>query len=163
MVRGLFLKPPVFFYEKFIKRQKEGISFVIFSFFLLTFVVSRLWVYLAVKNIVPDSITENIEGVHIHHFAYGVVIVCLVGYFSLVLPARYFNLWKLKLAGLFGIGLGWTFDEFGMWLRLKDDYWLRQSYDAIIVLSVIFINIIYLANFWKRTVSKIFRRKKRRP
>lgn len=154
MTKTLF-KPPVFLYEKFIKRQKEGIPFVVFFFFLLTFIFSRAWVYLAVKNIIPDSFTENIEGVHIHHFAYGIILNSLAGFFALTLPRNYFETWKIKLAILFGIGLGWTFDEFGMWLRLRDDYWIRQSYDAIIIISIFFINIVYFGRFWVKLFNKI--------
>jgi len=156
MTRKLF-KPPLYLYEKFIKKQKEGISFVIFLFFLLTFLAARAWVYLAIKGLVPESFTQNIKGVHVHHFAYGILLNSIVGYLVLTLPYRYLDIWKVKLAGLFGMGLAWTFDEFGMWLRLKDDYWIRQSYDAIVVLSLVFINIIYLGNFWKKLAKKILK------
>jgi len=152
------LKPPLYIYEKFIKRQKEGVSFVIFSFFLITFATSRIWVYLALKGIVPESFTENVRGVHIHHFAYGILTTAIVGYLAFALPKEFFEKWKLKLAAVFGIGLGWIFDEFGMWLRLEDEYYLRQTYDAIVVLSIIFINIIYLGNFWKKLLKKFFKK-----
>ena len=36
---------------------------------------------------------------------------------------------------VYGIGLGLTFDEFGMWLHLNGDYWQRASFDAVIVLA----------------------------
>jgi len=150
------LKPPLFVYEKFIKRQKEGISFVVFFFFFITFILSRLWVWLSIKNIIPESLTQNVKGVHVHHFAYGILINTIIGYLILTLPRPIFEKWKIKLAAFFGIGLGWTFDEFGMWLRLKDEYWVRLSYDAIIVLTIIFINIIYFGNFWKRFGRKIY-------
>lgn len=153
MTKKIF-KPPLYVYEKFIKRQKEGVSFVIFFFFLLTFVGSRTWVYLALRGIVPESFTQNIRGVHIHHFAYGILVNSVIGYLLLVLPKNIVEKWKLKLAAFFGIGLGWTFDEFGMWLRLEDEYYLRQTYDAIVVLSIIFINIIYLGNFWRKLFKK---------
>src|SRR6266550_3583682 len=38
-------------------------------------------------------------------------------------------------AVIYGIGLGLTFDEFGMWLHLNGDYWQRASFDAIVVLA----------------------------
>ncbi len=156
MTKAIF-KPPIFVYQRFIKTQKEGVPFVIFFFFLLTFISSRLWVYLAIRGIVPESFTQNVRGVHIHHFAYGIALTSIVCYLALTFPYRYLEKWKLKLAVFFGIGLGWTFDEFGMWLRLEDEYYLRQTYDAIIVLSIIFINIIYLGNFWLKLGRKVFR------
>lgn len=152
-MRKLFLKPPIFFYEKIIKERKEGVSFIIFSFFLLSFVISRTYVYLSVKGFVPETWTVNVRGVHIHHFAYGFLLTGILGYLALTLPRKYFEAWKIKLAALFGIGLGLTFDEFGMWLKLEDEYWLRQSYDAIIIISIIFINIVYFGNFWRKLGS----------
>lgn len=154
MTKKIF-KPPLYVYEKFIKRQKEGSAFVIFLFFWLIFILSRLWIYLSMYGIVPESLTENVNGVHIHHFAYGILINSFVGYLSFTLPRHYFERWKLKLAVLFGIGLGWTFDEFGMWLRLRDDYLIRSSYDAIIIISIIFINVVYFGNFWKKLIKKV--------
>lgn len=148
---------PIEIYLRLIKKHKKGVPFVIFSFFLAAFTLSRLWVYLAIKNIVPESFTENINGVHIHHFAYGFLLTAIIGYLALVLPANYLQKWKIKLAVLYGIGLGWTFDEFGMWLRLRDDYWLRASYDSIIIISIVFINIVYLADFWQKLIKKVFR------
>lgn len=150
------LKPPIFIYEKFIKKQKEGIPFVIFLFFLLTFLTSRVWVYLAIKGVVHESLTQNIKGVHIHHFAWGILLNSIIGFIVLTIPNHYLEKWKVKLAALFGIGLGWTFDEFGMWLRLEDEYWVRQSYDAVVALTLVFINIIYLGNFWKKLGKKIY-------
>lgn len=150
-------KPPHFFYERFVKRQKEGVSFVIFLFFLITFILARAWVYLSMLGLVPLSIFRNVRGVHIHHFAWGILLNSLVGYLVLVLPRQYFQTWKLKLAALFGIGLALTFDEFGMWLMLEDEYWLRHSYDAIIIIIVFLFNIIYFGNLWKRLIFRIYR------
>lgn len=146
---------PIEIYLKLIKRHKKGVSFVILSFFLITFSLSRLWVYLAIRNIVPESFTDNINGVHVHHFAYGILLTAFIGYLALTLPHEYLQKWKIKLAVIFGIGLGWTFDEFGMWMRLRDDYWVRQSYDAVVVISIIFINIVYLADFWQKLIKKL--------
>ncbi len=152
-------KPPFFIYEKLIKKQKEFVPFIIFFFFLLTFILSRAWVYLGIRGIVPDSLTENVNGVHVHHFAYGVLINSLVGFIVFVSPRQTFEVWKHKLAAVFGVGLGWTFDEFGMWMRLRDDYWMRSSYDAIVVISVFLINIVYFTNFWKKIGKKLFKHK----
>lgn len=151
------LKPPVLFYEKLIRKYKNGTPFVIFASFLIIFCLSRLWVQLAMRGIILDSFTDNVDGVHIHHFAYGIFLTAIVGYLAFVLPRHIFEAWKIKLAALFGIGLGWTFDEFGMWMRLRDDYWMRQSYDAIIIISAVFVNVVYLADFW----ANFFRKKKR--
>ncbi|MFH0864070.1 MAG: hypothetical protein V1858_03215 [Candidatus Gottesmanbacteria bacterium] len=156
-LKRFFLKPPYTFYEKFIKRQKEGLSFIILFFFLITFILARTWVYLSIIGLIPESLTENIRGVHIHHFAWGILLNSIIGYLVLVLPRHYFEVWKTKLSALFGIGLALTFDEFGMWLRLQDNYVFRHGYDVIIIITLLFLNIIYFSNLWKRIGSLIYR------
>lgn len=46
----------------------------------------------------------------------------------------------------YGIGLGLTFDEFGMWVRLEDGYWVRSSYDAIIIITLLLLNLAYYSS-----------------
>lgn len=138
----------------YLKAHQKGSSFIIFFFFLITFITARTWTYLAVKNLVPDSLTENIRGVHVHHFAWGILLNTVIGYLCFVLPRHYFEKWKTTLAVFFGFGMGLTFDEFGMWLRLADDYWLRNSYDAVIIVTILFINLIYFDNSGKDFFGK---------
>ena len=48
--------------------------------------------------------------------------------------------WFEILAGLFGIGVGLTLDEFALWLHLEDVYWAeegRSSVDAVIFAAII--------------------------
>ena len=156
-------KPPLYVYKKFIQKQKEGLPFVIFFFFLFTFIGSRLWVYLAIKGLVPESLTPNVKGVHIHHFTYGILLTSVICYLTLTLSRHYFEKWRFKLAASFGVALGWTFDEFGMWLKLEDEYWVRQSYDAVVILTLIFINIIYLGTLWQKLFSKLNKRPRKSP
>ncbi len=115
---------------------------IIASSFLATFVASRLFVYLVLGKLLPNFFL-TIRGVHIHHFTYGVVILVLVGFYFIMrrpeLSSRNFRI----VTFIYGMGLGLTFDEFGMWIRLEDDYWIRQSYDAIVVISLLLLNIAY--------------------
>ena len=39
------------------------------------------------------------------------------------------------IALMYGIAMGLTFDEFGMWLHLRGSYWQRASVDAIIIVG----------------------------
>ncbi len=158
-MKQILLHPPRLFYEKFIAKQRKGVTFTVLLFFILAFILSRTYVYLAVKGIVPESLTQNIRGVHVHHFAWGILINTIVGYIALLLPREQFEEWKIKMSAMFGIGLGLTFDEFGMWLYLQDEYWVRQSYDAIIIIATFFINIVYLGKTWNRLFDFIQRKK----
>ncbi|MBI5728657.1 MAG: hypothetical protein HY983_00190 [Candidatus Magasanikbacteria bacterium] len=121
--------------------NRKIIATVLFSF-LATFLVSRLTVYLVLGHLLPNFFLE-VGGVHIHHFTYGVILLALAGlYLLLKRPAATRGDFKW-LTVAYGIGLGLTFDEFGMWIRLEDDYWIRQSYDAVIIVALILLNIRY--------------------
>ena len=131
---------------------------IIVSSFLVTFVISRLIVYLVVDHLIPNMFLV-VRGVHIHHFTYGVVILVLVGLYMILLRPKP-ETKKFFFATLFyGIGLGLTFDEFGMWIRLEDDYWVRQSYDAVVIITLLLFNIAYykplmsLLNMFGRTIT----------
>lgn len=115
---------------------------IILSSFLITFAISRLFVYLVLGHLMPDFFL-TIKGVHIHHFTYGVFILAIVGlYFILKRPPLESPAFRWATL-CYGVGLGLTFDEFGMWIRLEDNYWIRQSYDAVIIITLLLLNIAY--------------------
>jgi hypothetical protein len=75
----------------------------------------------------------QVHGTHVHHLNYGIFLLAGVGAYLLFSPGP-----AAPTAALFyGIGLGLTFDEFGLWLHLGGDYWQRASYDAVIVLAAL--------------------------
>src|SRR5205814_1428377 len=81
---------------------------------------------------------------HVHHLVWGILILLLVGYGSLVRsePAttrgdRYL---RRLLALFFGMGSALTLDEYALWLRLEDVYWQRQgrqSLDAVLIFGAL--------------------------
>src|SRR5205809_1238560 len=99
--------------------------------FMLTFITARVVSILMLLPQVPD-IYLYVHDIHIHHLNYGIFLLAGVGAYLLFSsqPAT------PPAAVIYGIGLGLTFDEFGMWLHLNGDYWQRASFDAIIVLAV---------------------------
>ncbi len=132
---------------------------IIISAFLITFILARLLVYLILAGYLPPELFLTVKGVHIHHFTYGVIILSIVGlYLILKRPPADSRNFKLT-AWFFGIGLGLTFDEFGMWIRLEDDYWIRQSYDAVIIVGLLLLNIAYYRPVMN-WIKELFRIKK---
>ena len=135
--------------------SNRQITAQIIFWFLTTFALARLTVYLILDGVLPDMFLF-VRGVHIHHFTYGVILLAIAGIVLLLKrPAPESTVFKL-LTVTYGIGLGLTFDEFGMWIRLQDNYWIRQSYDAVIIVTLLLLNIIYyrwvviaLQELWK--------------
>jgi hypothetical protein len=102
--------------------------------FLFTFMTARVLVYLIMARKIP-TMYAHAGHTHIHHLNYGIFLLTFVG---AILIFGQPTGWKLSLTTiLYGVGLGLTFDEFGMWLHLTVTYWQRSSFDAVVVIAAI--------------------------
>ena len=128
------------------KKASEDVNFWMLLSFLPTFILARLLVYNA------PNLFLNIKGVHIHHFTYGIVLLAVSGMAAMNVRSQK---WKNITATVFGVGLALAFDEFGMWIRLEDDYWVRQSYDAMVIVFTVLVNIIYFSFFWRSVFERV--------
>ena len=100
--------------------------------FLLTFVCARCVVFLIMSRTIPD-LYMHVKGTHVHHLNYGIFLLSgLGGYLLFRQPSGR----KREIAAvLYGMAMGLTFDEFGMWIHLGGSYWQRASWDAITVVG----------------------------
>jgi hypothetical protein len=108
--------------------------------FIMTFIISRMMVFLIMSGRVANMYFF-VRGTHVHHLNYGIFILSIVcGYSIFARPD-----WRRDelTALLYGIGMGLTFDEFGMWLHLGGSYWQRASVDAVIVVASVIGLIAY--------------------
>ena len=77
-------------------------------------------------------------GLHIHHLVFGIVMMMVAGFGAFAVQPD--TPWFEILAGVFGVGMGLTLDEFALWLYLEDVYWAeegRRSVDAVIFAAII--------------------------
>jgi hypothetical protein len=84
----------------------------------------------------PGNVTPG--GLHIHHLVFGIVLMMLAGFLNFVIQPD--SPWFEILAGVFGVGMGLTLDEFALWLYLDDVYWSeegRSSVDAVVFAAII--------------------------
>ncbi len=116
---------------------------ILFSF-LCTFLASRGMVLLIMLRRVPDFYL-HLGGNHIHHLNYGIFLLSVVGAWSLLGSPE--GKRKTLACSLYGIGLGLTFDEFGMWLHLGGSYWQRASWDAVAVVAAALALLAYAPQF----------------
>lgn len=138
----------------FTSRLQE-IPFIVFLAFLLTFIVTRIYIYVTnhdLLEIIPTISYVSIRGIHVHHLSWGIFILAIVGFIAIneIKPS-----FHRLLAVFYGIGLGFTFDEFSLWLMLKDNYYAHTSYDAVTIITLVLLNIVYFPGFWSRMNKRI--------
>ena len=114
---------------------RKHLARIVFTTFLLTFIVSRILVILIMTKKVPD-LFMHMSGTHVHHLNYGIFLLSAVGALLLFVPLN--ETWEKWTAFAYGFGMALTFDEFGMWLHLGGSYWQRGSFDAVIVVLSLF-------------------------
>jgi hypothetical protein len=123
-----------FAYRELVGNRTRQVPFWILIGFLPTFLAARLLVA------EWPGLFLDVRGVHVHHFTYGVIVLAAVGFISLVSPKRA----QQWLAVIYGIGLALAFDEFGMWLRLTNNYNLDQSEDVMVGILCFLVAAVYL-------------------
>jgi hypothetical protein len=108
--------------------------------FLLTFILARTTVFLIMARRIPN-LYLFMHDTHVHHLNYGILLLAAVAAYLLFGdPAGE----RRRLAAFaYGIAMGLTFDEFGMWLHLGGSYWQRASIDATVVVAGLLALIAY--------------------
>jgi uncharacterized membrane protein YhaH (DUF805 family) len=108
--------------------------------FIMTFIISRIMVLLIMSGQSPNLYCF-VRGTHVHHLNYGIFLLSIVCGYSIF--ARPDGRTAEITALLYGLAMGLTFDEFGMWLHLGGSYWQRASVDAVIIVAAVIGFIAY--------------------
>lgn len=113
--------------------EGRGAAFVVLVAFLVSFLLIRTSARLT-RSVSwwPGGVQSG--GVHLHHLVWGICLMMLSGFLAFAAPLRA-PWWHID-AVAFGIGVGFTLDEFALWIHLEDVYWTeegRSSLDAVVV------------------------------
>lgn len=120
-------------HEKLPDRPRRRLFLASMSFFI-TFGSVRLLVISIVYRFGPFQ-WVTINGRHIHHLVWGILLLLIVGYCYLLelggedTPVSIFASRLISI--LYGVGAALTLDEFSLWLNLQNDYWSRQGRESI--------------------------------
>jgi hypothetical protein len=111
----------------------RGAAFVVLVAFLISFLLIRTSARLT-RSVSwwPGGVKAG--DVHVHHLVWGICLMLLSGFIAFAAPM--IAPWWHVDAVVFGIGAGFTLDEFALWVRLEDVYWTeegRSSVDAVVV------------------------------
>jgi hypothetical protein len=125
-------------HKHIVERPRRRLFLASVSFFI-TFATVRGMVFCIVHQIPPFHYVI-MEGRHIHHLVFGIIILLGVGYGWLCEIGNGSDSSSALAGGLmsllYGLGAALTLDEFALWLNLKDVYFVREgrsSFDAIIL------------------------------
>ena len=123
--------------ERVLRHQSGLYLYIVFPIaaaFLMTFIGARI-----LNHFIPDLYIPWPVNTHVHHYAYGFFVLAASGYLALVFSGPKSKYW---ISLLHGLGLGLAFDEYGIWLNLKDDQPARWSYDGfLIVIATVLVLI----------------------
>ncbi|MGZ4179634.1 MAG: hypothetical protein ACXVUL_02970 [Solirubrobacteraceae bacterium] len=114
-------------------RPGTGGAFLVLVAFLISFLAIRTSARLT-RSVSwwPGGVKSG--DVHIHHLVWGICLMMFAGFLAFAMPLE--APWWHMFAIAFGVGVGFTLDEFALWVRLKDVYWSeegRASLDAVVV------------------------------
>ncbi len=114
-------------------RSGRGAAFVVLVAFLVSFLMIRTSARLT-RSVSwwPGGVKTG--NVHLHHLVWGICLMLLSGFLAFAAPLRA-PWWHID-AIAFGVGAGFTLDEFALWVHLDDVYWTeegRSSVDAVVV------------------------------
>ena len=119
-------------------RPRRRMFYASVSFFV-TFLGLRLLVIAIVHHVGPFHWVE-IDGHHIHHLVWGILLLLALGYGWLLEidhgtgPSGIFI--NRSMSILYGVASALTLDEFALWFNLENVYWQpegRESIDAVIL------------------------------
>jgi hypothetical protein len=124
-------------------RPGSGAAFLVLLAFVVSFLAIRTSARLS-RGVTwwPGAVRSG--GVHIHHLVWGICLMMLSGFLAFAAPPD--APWWDLVAVTFGVGAGFTMDEFALWVHLEDVYWEqegRRSVDAAVI-AVSFAALVVL-------------------
>ncbi len=145
------------------ERPSEDVAMRIFATFLATFALVRLVTHgirggwLPLRNVVLGGRggRNGAAPLHVHHLVLGIVGLTGSGYAALL---RADHQARRRVAPAFGAAAALTFDEFALWLHLRDDYWSREgrsSVDVAVGLAATFGVFAGSPVFWGRALGEV--------
>jgi hypothetical protein len=125
-------------------RPGAGAGFVVLVAFVTSFLAIRTSARLTRSVSWWPGGVETEDGLHLHHLVWGICLMLICGFLAFAAPLGA-PWWHVVAIG-FGIGAGFTLDEFALWVHLRDVYWTdegRSSFDAVVI-AVAFAGLVVL-------------------
>lgn len=154
---GLTLASVGSLYERSIVESGREPELLFLVSFLVTFAFIRTSTHLIRAQVRWWPGNVSVGGTHIHHLVWGILLLVACGYLGAVAGIES-QPWRYIVIALFGVGAGLTFDEFALWLNLRDVYWEkegRRSIDAVVVVALLALIGVTGFGAWVETADEI--------
>src|SRR2546425_10911722 len=130
------------------RRFEHGLSFLATLAFLGGFFGARLF-HLAF----PGLMIITSQGIHFHHFWYGLTMMGVAGWLGIVDNDEKFS---RVYAVVFGVGAGFVGDEVGL-LLTGDDYYSELTFEFLIAAIAFIILVALMIRYRKQILEEVFR------
>jgi hypothetical protein len=122
--------------ERLDRVSKPNLSFIMLVSFLVSFAVARVF-----TGFFPSTVLV-VQGIHLHHFWYGLALLVVGGWLGINYSDDYIE----RIAAIiFGVGGGLVGDEIGLLLTFGD-YYSELTYTFVIAL----LAFSFMATLFKR-------------
>jgi len=136
----------VCFMQKLEKASKPNLSFIMLSSFLASFAVARVF-----TGFFPSTVLV-IQGIHVHHFWYGLALLVVGGWLGINYRDDHIERFA---AIIFGVGGGLVGDEIGLLLTFGD-YYSELTYTFVIALLAFSFMATLFRRHGKTIVAELY-------
>jgi CRP-like cAMP-binding protein len=146
--------------ETVVARGREPAFWMLVGF-LFSIAAARLTVGAILRYHLESHLFALVKGeaggnpMHLHHFNYGLVLVCAAGLANLFPRARELaRFW----AALFGVGAGLIFDEWALIWNLDPNYYQPLSLLAAAGVAALLLQLLLFRRFWAAVLRRVWAR-----
>jgi len=125
---------------------RHGLSFLATIAFVSSFLGSRTFATLNPQIVVIQ------QGIHFHHFWYGLALIAIAGWLGIVRPSERLS---RVYAIVYGLGAGFIGDEVGLLLTFGD-YYSELTYVSFVAAASFIILVMLLLRYGDRVVKDVF-------
>jgi CRP-like cAMP-binding protein len=94
---------------------------------------------------------EHANPMHLHHFNYGLILVCVAGLAAFLPRSRRY---ARTFAALFGMGSGLICDEWALIWNLDPNYYQPLSYLAALFFGALLLQLALFRGFWSAWIKR---------
>jgi hypothetical protein len=142
--------------QQFQNPRRERLFLASVGFFIAVAVVRGITI--AIHNGVGPFHDVSVNGRHIHHLVWGVLLLLSTGY-GWLLDAGTAPAWIGRLLSMtYGVAAALALDEFALWLNLRDVYWAREgreSFEAMGTFGAVLALGVFGGPFFRGAVREI--------